>query len=91
MKTSKKFSSFQELNQEREAGRVDEAKRRREEEAKKQQAKFDLETYSYTVMIGGKVEHTTPHVQEAINLAKTIGAKVWWCIEGTPVSEISLK
>jgi len=58
------------------------------EERKRQEAK-DRELLDYAVFTD-HIEHRTPHLQEAINLAKSINARVFWAIEGAIAGEVEI-
>jgi len=85
-----KKATLQEWKGAEETKKAQQLQERQEAEAKKKEAEFNLKTYDYAVLKEGKIEHRTPHLQEAINLARTINAKVWWAVEGDLVSEVSL-
>lgn len=85
-----KKATLQEWKETESTKRVQQMQEQREAVAKKKEAEFNLKTYDYAVIKEGKIEHRTPHLQEAVNLARTINAKVWWAVEGDLVSEVKI-
>lgn len=61
-----------------------------EEKERQRRAEEDKKIYGYAILKDGKEQHRTPHLQEALNLARSINGKVWWTIDGDLISEVPL-
>lgn len=59
-----------------------------EEQDAKARRQKDAENISYMVWDGVKAVLTTPDFHAASRLARSIKAKLYWCIEGAVVNEV---